>query len=273
MLGHAVLRIMSERSDWSVFGTVRSTAGEDLSNPLVGGLLSGLDMMRDDAMIEAFGRARPDVVVNCVGLVKQIAEAQDHLKAIQINALLPHRLAKLCELAGARLIHISTDCVYSGKKGRYKESDFSDAEDLYGRSKFLGEVDYPRAVTLRTSIIGHELRTNHGLIEWFLSQQDACAGYTRAIFSGLPTVVLATMIRDVVISHPELHGVYHVAAEPISKYELLKLVAEVYGKKIDIRPDDKLVIDRSLDATKLREATGYVAPAWRQMIETMYAYR
>lgn len=149
----------------------------------------------------------------------------------------------------------------------------SDAKDLYGRSKYLGEVSYHHAITLRTSIIGHELQSAHGLVGWFLSQQEKCRGYTRAIFSGVPTVVLAKIIRDVVIPRPDLHGVYHVAAQPISKYDLLDLVAKVYGKQIEIIPDDKLVLDRSLGAARFHEATGYTAPEWEEMIKLMYAYK
>ena len=151
------------------------------------------------------------------------------MQAIPINSLLPHRLARLCELSGARLVHISTDCIFAGDKGGYLETDPSDAIDLYGRSKFLGEVSYRNSVTLRTSIIGHELQSSHGLINWFLAQDKQCKGFSQAIFSGLPTVVLAGIIRDVVIPNEDLFGVYHVASQPISKYNLLKLVADVYS--------------------------------------------
>jgi dTDP-4-dehydrorhamnose reductase len=187
--------------------------------------------------------------------------------------LLPHRLAGLCELVGARLVHMSTDCVFSGKKGDYHESDPSDAEDLYGKSKFLGEVVYPHAITLRTSIIGHELQGARSLIDWFLSQERQCKGYTKAIYSGMPTVVLAQLVRDVIIPQTDLTGLYHVAAKPISKFDLLRLVADVYGKTIEIIPDDKLVIDRSLNAERFRDATGYVAPGWPKLIELMHTYR
>jgi dTDP-4-dehydrorhamnose reductase len=206
-------------------------------------------------------------------LTKHKPEASDPLRAISINALMPHRLAGLCKLAGARLIHISTDCVFSGDKGNYAESDFADARDVYGKSKALGEVDYPHAITLRTSTIGHELQSDYGLLDWFLSQNGQCRGYTRAVFSGLPTVVFAQVIRDVVISHAELSGLYHVAAKPINKFDLLKLIAEVYGKVIDIVPDDKLVIDRSLNANRFQLATGYVAPGWPELIKLMHAYK
>lgn len=274
MLGNAVIRVLSEKADWQVHGTVRSEASKrHFQESIAKRLLAGVDVEQQDSLTQAFIRIRPDVVINCVGLVKQLAEADDPLQAVPINTLLPHRLARLCELAGARLVHMSTDCVFAGDKGGYLESSPSDAKDLYGRSKYLGEVDYPHAVTLRTSIIGHELQSAHGLIDWFLSQQGKCKGYTRAIFSGVPTVVLAKIIRDVVIPRPDLHGVYHVAAKPISKFDLLNLVAKVYGKQIEIVPDDKLAIDRSLDAGRFREATGYVAPEWQEMIELMHTYK
>ena len=212
-------------------------------------------------------------MINCVGLIKQLADAEDPLQAIPINSLLPHRLSKLCELIGARLVHMSTDCVFAGDKGGYRESDPSDARDLYGRSKFLGEVAYPHTVTVRTSIIGHELQSAHGLVEWFLLQKGQCKGFTRTIFSGLPTVVLAQIIRDVLIPRAGLHGVYHVAAQSISKYDLLRLIAAVYGKSIDVAPDDHLINDRSLNADRFREATGYVAPDWQSLIKLMHSYQ
>ena len=188
--------------------------------------------------------------------------------------MLPHRLARLCELAGARLIHISTDCVFSGRKGLYLESDLSDAEDLYGKSKYIGELhDLPHAITLRTSIIGHELGSNYALVDWFLSQEGGVKGFTKAIFSGLPTVELARVMKDFVVPHPQLNGLYHVAAKPIDKFRLLSLVAAQYGKAIDIRPEDALVIDRSLDGSRFREATGYVAPEWPELIRRMYEQR
>lgn len=274
MLGNAMIRVLSEKADWQVHGTVRSESSKRLFHPdIAGRLIPGIDVEQPDSLTQAFIRIRPDVVINCVGLIKQLADADDPLQAIPINSLLPHRLARLCELSSARLVHMSTDCVFAGDKGGYRESDPSDAKDLYGRSKFLGEVAYPHTVTLRTSIIGHELQSAHGLVGWFLSQQGQCNGFTRAIFSGLPTVVLAQIVRDVVIPRVDLSGLYHVAAQPISKYDLLKLIADVYGKSIDIVPDDKLVIDRSLDAKRFQLATGYVASEWPELIKLMHAYK
>ncbi|MDD2932290.1 MAG: SDR family oxidoreductase [Methylotenera sp.] len=274
MLGNAVLRAMHEKQNLEVFGAVRSSnVPRSFSEAIAKKIITGCDVSEHDALVKLFAKVRPDVVVNCIGLIKQLADVDDLLITLPINAMLPHRLSNLCALVGARLVHMSTDCVFSGTKGNYIEGDISDATDLYGKSKFLGEVDYPHAITLRTSIIGHALQSEHGLIDWFLSQQDCCKGYKRTIFSGLPTVALAQIIRDVVIPRPDLSGVYHVAAEPISKYDLLRLVADVYGKTIEIVPDDQLVIDRSLNADRFKQVTGYVAPAWPDLIKLMHSYQ
>lgn len=273
MLGNAMLRVMGELKDWSVFGTLRSSQPVLQAAVPHAQLLSGIYVDQPDSLAAAFAASRPDVVINCIGLVKQLLNAEDPLEAIPINSLLPHRLARLCELVQARLIHISTDCVFSGDKGSYLETDSADAQDLYGRSKLLGEVCYSHAVTLRTSIIGHELNSAHSLIGWFLAQQGSVKGYTSAIFSGLPTCELARVIRDLVLPRPELHGLYHVAAEPISKYELLKLVRQEYGKDIKIQSDDHFKINRSLNAGRFREATGYVAPPWSQLVAQMRSFQ
>jgi dTDP-4-dehydrorhamnose reductase len=274
MLGNVMLRVMAETAEHDVRATARSPVVRRHFEPaLAERIVTGVDVENFDALAAIFAEVRPDVVVNCIGLVKQLAQGRDPLQALPINSLLPHRLARLCALVGARLIHVSTDCVFSGRKGGYRESDPSDAEDFYGKSKFLGEVAYPNTITLRTSIIGHELQSAHGLIDWFLAQQWECRGYRRAIFSGVPTVILARIIRDVVIPLPELYGVYHVAAHPISKYELLRLVAEAYGKQIEIVPDDQVAIDRSLNAERFFAATGYAPSDWPELIRSMHDYR
>ena len=273
MLGNAVLRVFAQSSRYSVMGSARSVGMlQLLPSELREHVVCGVDVENTDSLMRLFALARPDVVINCIGLVKQLAEADDPLAAIPINALLPHRLARLCDVSRARLVHMSTDCVFSGTRGMYCEQDVSDANDLYGRSKYLGEVDYSHAVTLRTSIIGHELSSAHGLVGWFLAQQVPVKGYSRAIFSGLPTVELACVMRDFVVPNPELRGLYHVSAEPINKYELLKLVAQVYGKSTDITPDDKVAIDRSLDSSRFREITGYQSPGWPELVRRMHEF-
>lgn len=270
MLGNAMMRVMAESGEHDVWGTARAGAVKRHFPAQLGErILAGVDVENADVLARVFAEVRPEVVINCIGLVKQLTEADDPLMALPINAMLPHRLARLCDLIGARLVHVSTDCVFNGAKGGYRESDPSDAEDLYGKSKFLGEVAYPHTITLRTSIIGHELASAHGLVGWFLEQEGSVKGYRRAIFSGLPTVELSRIVRDAVLPRPDLFGLYHVAAAPITKYELLKLVAGAWGKMIEIEPDDRVVIDRSLDATRFREATGYVAPSWPELVARM----
>lgn len=270
MLGNAVFRQFAESPKYEIFGSVRSSAAlRLLPNDLHPSVIAGIDVENIDSLTHLFAVVHPDVVINCIGLVKQLAEADDPLIAIPINSLLPHRLARLCEVAGARLVHMGTDCVFSGEKGMYTEADAADAKDLYGRSKYLGEVDYPHAITLRTSIIGHELDGARSLIGWFLAQEGSVKGYRRAIFSGLPTVEIARVIRDHVISHPELHGIYHVSAEPINKFDLLTLVAQTYGKVIDITADDHLLTDRSLDSTRFRQATGFTPKPWPELVRSM----
>jgi dTDP-4-dehydrorhamnose reductase len=274
MLGNAMFRKLSETKSLAVYGTSRTTSAKSyFRSELSDRIVSGSDVENQDSLARILEEIRPDAVINCVGLIKQLSDANDPLAALPINAMMPHRLARLCRLVGARLVHISTDCVFSGSHGNYRESDFPDAKDLYGRSKFLGEVDYPNAITLRTSIIGHELGSAHSLIGWFLAQSGSVKGYSRAIFSGLPTVEIAKLVRDVVLPRSDLSGLYHVAATPISKLDLLRLVANTYGKTIEIVPDEGLVIDRSLNADRFREATGYVAPSWPNLIDSMHAFQ
>lgn len=274
MLGNAMFRLLSDVPEFEVTGALRAASGvKNFDQNLREKLVAGIDVENPDSLARLFAQTAPDVVINCVGLVKQLADADDPLAAIPINALLPHRLARLCELAGARLVHVSTDCVFAGDRGNYRESDFADASDLYGRSKYLGEVrERDNAITLRTSIIGRELNSAHGLIDWFLAQQGSVRGFRRAIFSGLPTVELARVVRDYVIPRPELHGLYHVASAPISKLDLLHLVAAQYGKETSIVADDQLVLDRSLDASRFAAATGYVAEPWPELVKKMHAF-
>jgi dTDP-4-dehydrorhamnose reductase len=274
MIGSTIMRVLSEKPNWQVFGSIRDSDTKRFFSPAIREyLIDGVEVEQQDRLVKILNQIQPDVVVNCVGITKHKPRVEDPLFSIPINTLMPHRLAGLCKLVGARLIHISTDCIFSGDKGGYVEDDYADARDVYGKSKVLGEVDYPNTITLRTSTIGHELQSAYGLLEWFLSQEVRCKGFAKVIFSGLPTVVFAQVIRDVVIPNTELSGLYHVAAKPINKFDLLKLIAEIYCKNIDIMRDDQLVIDRSLDSSKFKLATGYVAPEWLELIKIMHAYK
>lgn len=271
MLGHKLWQVFSNQFDTYVtlrrdFDAYRRYMIFDPAHSV-----SQVSAEKGDTMVRAIDSVKPTVVINCVGIVKQAEAARDPLTSIEINALLPHRLAKLCQEKVIRLIHISTDCVFSGRKGNYSEDDFSDAEDLYGRTKYLGEVSSKGCLTIRTSMIGRELETSNGLIEWLLSQEGKTVnGYKRAIFSGFTTNALAEIIAKIIIEHANLHGVWHVASEPISKYDLLSLVKRVYRLNIRIEPDETVVVDRSLNAERFCQATGFVLPSWHDMIEQMY---
>ena len=273
MLGHTLLRYFSSCPGYDVRATARSLGGLEKHFPqdLLGRFYEdSVNANHFDSIIRALASVQPHVVINCIGIIKQLPVSNDPLTAITINAQLPHRISLISRTAGARMIHISTDCVFDGKKGQYRETDPSNAEDLYGRTKFLGEVDYPHCVTLRTSIIGHELKGGHGLVEWFLAQTGKVQGFRKTIYSGFPTIELARIIHDFVIPQPQLAGVYHVSSEPISKYDLLNSVAKHYSKTIEIEPFDDLVQDRSLDSTRFRQATGYHPPSWEELIEKMH---
>lgn len=274
MLGNAMLRFLADSPGFDAVGSARSSGGVRLLRAdLQPRVRIGVDVENADALARLIDTERPAVVVNCVGLVKQLAEADDPLAALPINAMLPHRLSRLCSLAGARLVHVSTDCVFAGRHGHYTEDSAPDAEDLYGRSKLLGEVTADaHAVTLRTSIVGHELASAHGLVGWFLSQSGSVRGYRRAVFSGVPTVELARIVRDHVLPDPTLTGLYHVSAAPVDKYTLLRTVAAQYGRGIEIVPDDRVVIDRSLDSTRFRAATGYQPPDWPELVRRMHVF-
>jgi dTDP-4-dehydrorhamnose reductase len=270
MLGHTAFGLLSRLPDVEVFGTARSEGARARLGPsLRQNVIVGIDVLDQDALLGVLARIRPDVVLNCVGLIKQLENANDPLAALPLNALFPHRLRRACELLGARLIHVSTDCVFSGAKGNYKESDIPDATDLYGRSKLLGEVAEKNSITLRTSIIGRELSGNNGLVEWFLSEKGKVRGFTKAIFSGFTTDELVRVIVQHVLPNPQLSGLWHVSSAPIAKHDLLTLVRDVYGTEVQIEPDDTLKIDRSLNSDRFRAETGYSPPTWAQMITAM----
>jgi dTDP-4-dehydrorhamnose reductase len=272
MLGHTAYRLLSAEPGIEAFATVRSDSVLRYLQPsLHAGLSIGVNVLDIDALLSALARVRPDVVVNCVGLVKQLGAANDPLSALPLNSLFPHRLARVCALLGARLVHLSTDCVFRGDKAAYTEDATPDAYDLYGRSKLLGEVDEPHVVTLRTSIVGRELGSRHGLVEWFLGALGPVRGFTRSVFSGLTTDELTRIIIRHVLPNSNLRGVWHVSADAINKHDLLLLLRGAYGLTTTVEPDDSVVLDRSLDSTRFRAATGYTPPSWPAMIEAMRA--
>ncbi len=277
MLGHALMRYFWEHGadtgSFEIHGTSRQSEHiHHLPRPLQERINTGIDVSDFSAFKDVLEDFKPDVVINAIGLVKQLPQGQDPQACINLNAIFAQRLGVWCQFNGARLIQISTDCVFTGQKGFYSESHIPDADDWYGRSKWLGEVGAPH-LTLRTSIIGHELGAPHSLISWFLAQSGSVRGFRNAVFSGLPTVELARIIHKYVLPNLSLQGLYHVASAPISKYDLLSLVSKFYGKDIDITPCDNVMINRSLDGKRFSTTTGYEAPPWPELIRRMEVFR
>ena len=271
LLGNTMLRILGATPGWSVRGAMRGVAARGALAPAdAKQIIMCGDLEESVPLKQLFGVAKPDVVVNCLSIAKKHLRDEEFRTVISRLAVLPQRIAHECRIAGARLIHFSSDGVFSGSRGNYSEDDTPDASDVYGVAKLLGEVRDAGAISIRTSMIGHELGTTNGLLEWFLAQQNTATCFRRAIFSGLPSTELAKIVRDVVIPMESLRGVYHVAAEPISKYDLLCLVAKVYGKSIAIEPDDRVAIDRSLDAGRFARDTGYRPPSWPELVTAMH---
>jgi dTDP-4-dehydrorhamnose reductase len=272
MLGHRLWRELDGRMDAHVAIRRPYSDYAGLSWFDERRVIDRVDVTSDADLERAFSIARPDVVLNAVGIVKQHRQVDDAAATIAINALLPHRLAARCATAGARLIHISTDCVFSGARGNYSERDLPDAKDLYGRSKLLGEVDHDSCLTVRTSMVGREIGSSRGLIEWFLSRRgQTVPGFTRALFSGLTTLELSRVLADIVERHHDLRGVWHVAGEPTPKYDLLSLVNDTFGLGTTLVADESFVCDRTLDATRFMHATGYRPPSWTTMVAELAA--
>ena len=273
MLGHKAFQVLSRRFEtYATFRHFRLLGAQLPVYKEVGAraIIDGVDAAHFDTVTQAFSRVKPDVVINCIGIVKQIEAAQDPIVSIAINSLFPHRLANLCSAAGARLFHISTDCVFSGNKGGYSEDDHPDATDLYGRTKLLGEVDREGCLTIRTSIIGRDFAKRSALLEWFLSNRGGrVQGYAHAIYSGFPTQSLARIVGDLIEDFPALSGLYHVSSAPISKYELLLRIRDAMHLIIEIEPFDDFWCDRSLDSSRFQADTGYKVPGWDELIREL----
>ena len=275
MLGHKVLQQVRERFPHSCC-TVRGRREDSGLQRIVPGIAPDairehVDVMDWTSVEGVLSELRPDVVVNCVGIVKQREEAKAAVPSITINALLPHRLAEALAAWNGRLVHVSTDCVFSGDRGQYTEDDLPDARDLYGRSKLLGEVTAGNAITLRTSMIGRELREHRSLLDWVLQQDGrTIKGFRRAFYSGLTTNELARVICRVIEDHSRLGGLYQVTSETITKYDLLKLIIDAYGLTTRVEPDDEFFCDRSLSGDRFRLATGYVSPSWPQLVRDLH---
>ena len=270
LLGSTMFNYFSKISRFTTLGTIRD---EKLKNVfrdhLQCNIISNINANDFKVIEKIIDDHSPDVIINCIGIIKQLKESEDPVKTLTINSIFPHKLLNICKLKSIKLIHFSTDCVFSGKDGMYIESSFPDADDLYGRSKFLGEINDINGITLRTSMIGHECNSNRSLLNWFLSSKKMVKGYRNVIFSGLPAIELSKIVDKYIIDNDSIHGLYHVASKPIDKYNLLNIISSIYEKNINIIPDDDVRIDRSLNANCFNEKTGYNPPEWEQLIKEM----
>ena len=269
MLGHKLFTVFSNHSCFNVTGTVRRKAGF-VGKHLIDNIIENVQVDEIGVVEQLINSIKPDVVINCIGIIKQLPAANNYIQSIAINALFPHQLSEICHKAGSRMIHFSTDCVFSGNRGSYTEVDLPDPIDLYGYTKYLGEVNEPHCVTLRTSIIGHEVKTRNGLVEWFLAQKGSVQGYKNAIYTGFPTIEISRIICDFIIPNDSVRGLVHISSAPISKFDLLCLIASAYQKDIKIELQTSFRNDRSLISDEFRSVTGYQPPEWSELVRMMY---
>jgi dTDP-4-dehydrorhamnose reductase len=268
MLGSSITRYLSDNN--YVYACIRDKKNETLfERNVLSGLINNVDVLDLKNIENIITEISPNIVINCVGIIKQLKESKQYEDSIAINSLYPHQLARVCDKYQAKLIHFSTDCVFSGNKGNYKESDTPDAIDLYGRSKLLGEVNYGKHLTIRTSIIGHENKSPVSLVDWFLQQKEV-NGFSKAIFSGLPTIFVAHILEELIIDNENVKGLLNLSTNPINKYELLKLIDTQYGSTCKINEDKLFEIDRSLNHDEFTSVTGYTPPDWKDLIKLMH---
>lgn len=273
MLGNTLFKYFKDNSNLNVKGILRNKRNLPISFKYFNSKdLIECNVFEENYFNSVLNELKPNFIINCIGIVKKHSDSNNPLAAIKVNSLFPHLLSKICEKNNSKLIHISTDCVFSGKSGFYSEKDQTDPIDLYGRSKLLGEVFNGEDLTLRTSCIGEELLTKRNLLSWFLSQSETVDGFSNAIFSGFPTIEIARIILKLIIPNPSLRGIYHLSSNPIDKFSLLNLIKKVYKKNIEITKNVEYCVDRSLDSTKFRKITGYEPKSWEELVEIMFKF-
>lgn len=269
MLGSSLFKNLSSNFGLDVYGTLRSVDKyKFFFSQTEYSKLYEYDALKSfEEINKIICDAKPDVVINCIGKIPQKDSTQPDI--LELNSLFPHKILTFCEEFKARMIHFSTDCVFSGKEGNYNETDITDAEDLYGQSKIKGEINSHKHLTIRTSIIGHEIETQNSLLEWFLSQTDDISGYSKAIFSGFPCNYHAKILAEHILPSLSVNGLIHIGSIPISKFKLLQIIKKVYDKSINIHKNDKYIIDKSLDSKRFKQITGFESPKWEFLVEYM----
>ncbi len=235
-------------------------------------VIENVDVTDEARLAAVLDSAAPDVIVNCVAVTKRREKSAAPASSVLLNAWLPHRLAEWTHAHDARLITISTDCVFDGATGGYTEDDLPNALDVYGRTKAMGEVAYGNALTLRTSFVGRELENGTELLEWFIAHNGGTVpGFRGTLYTGISTLYCADAIGEIIARFPGLRGLYQVASEVISKYDLLCLARAAFKLDIEIEPDDTVIMRRNLNGTRFREATGLATPSWMQMMKDLAA--
>lgn len=268
ILGNALFRTLSIESNLSVFGTYRNNFAKKYFSSNFNNLIKLDDVNNNDELIETINKVKPKVVINAISLTSD--KFSEIHQMLSIFSLLPNRLNILSQKYGFRLIQISSDGVFSGSKGQYKEIDLPDAKDEYGICKILGELYGKNCLTIRTSIIGPDLYKKNGLLSWFLRQEKSCNGFSNVIFAGFPTIIFAEIIRDYILPREDIFGLYHISSTPISKYKLLSLIASIYNKRLIIKPLENPYCDRSLNSDKFFSTSNFVAKDWNYMIKRMF---
>lgn len=271
MLGGSLFRQFTKNKKLETVGTIRQKNISDwYKYHEFNNIICSVNADDDCAIAELIKEVKPNWVFNCIGIIKQFAQDRSQVSSIYTNSLLPHKVAEICDDVGARLVHFSTDCVFSGSKGGYSEKDVPDAFDIYGRSKLLGEIDYGQHITFRTSIVGHEINSSVSLVSWFLNQTEKVRGFSGAKFSGLPTVSVAEFIEKYVLNSAVPGGLYHLSVDSIDKCSLLEEIRRQYGLDIEIEKYREFKIDRSLDSSVLQNLTGYKPPLWTDLVGKMF---
>ena len=274
MLGHTLIKYLQNQNSLEVQFTARDETKQEICKKIFGKKANFLfDADYPQSALDAIKLFKPNFCINCLGLIKQKNDSKNYLKSIHINSLIPHLLSQYCRENNSKLIHISTDCVYSGRKGNYSEEDIPDPLDFYGRSKLLGEVSNSNALTIRTSIIGPELNTSKGLFEWFRSCDEVVYGYSNAWFSGFPTVELSRIIFEFIIKKNIKNDIYNLSSKPINKFTLLNLINDAYGLNKKILKEENIKIDRTLDCSKFIAETKFVKEEWEVMIDRMKDFK
>ncbi len=272
LLGNTLTKYFFEKKNYETYGFLRDSSKLNFfKKEYISRLIIIKDVLNINDLRKKIKDLMPDVIINCIGQTNKITEENFNNieKYINLNSLFPFRLKEICHEIKSRLIHFSSDCVFSGEKGFYSEKDNPDPNDIYGKSKLLGELDNENIITIRKSVIGHELDSKKGLLEWFLNQEGSVEGYKEAIFSGLTVLELARIIDMYILPNKGINGIIHLSGDPISKYDLLKIVANQYNKIIKIEPNVEIKIDRSLNSEYFKNLTGYKSDPWPSLVKSM----